>query len=169
MGSPKDGTPPQSEDQWRSSNRRQSEPLLSEDLWNGKGKKERWHRRELNPEPLAKAASALPLISHDTHQHPSVNNVVEAHCYTLQYRWIDCEQVRSRINQKLISGLFRHEGLRQLRTKLKDSVAMSLYDIIHCSEQAKPRTAYKLKKYRVRLGKYSNQICFQCTSQATTC
>ena len=49
------------------------------------------------------------------------------------------------------------------------SVAMSLYDIIHCSEQAKARTAYKLKNYRVRLGRYSNQICFQCASQATTC
>ena len=50
------------------------------------------------------------------------------------------------------------------------SIAMSLYyDIIHCSEQVKARTAYKLKNYWVRLGRYSNQICFQCASQATTC
>ena len=27
------------------------------------------------------------------------NDVVEAHCYVVQYRWIDCEQWRSRINQ----------------------------------------------------------------------
>ena len=43
-------------------------------------------------------------------------NVVEAHCYALQCRQIDCEQIRSRISR--ISG---HEGLRQLRTKLKDT------------------------------------------------
>ena len=36
-------------------------------------------------------------------------------------------------------------------------------------EQAKARAAYKLKNCRVRLGRYSNQICFQCASQATTC
>ena len=53
-------------------------------------------------------------------------------------RRIDCEQLRSRINQQLIAGRFSHE-------------------------------AYKLKNCRVRLGRYSNQICFQCASQATTC
>ena len=50
------------------------------------------------------------------------------------------------------------------------SIAMSLYyDIIHCTKQAKARTAYKLKNCRVRLGRHSNQICFQCASQATSC
>ena len=44
-------------------------------------------------------------------------NVVEAHCYALQSKRIDCEQIRSRINQQLIAGRFGHEGLRQLRTK----------------------------------------------------
>ena len=44
------------------------------------------------------------------------DNVVEAHCYALQCRRIDCEQIRSRINQQLIAGRFGHEGLRQLRT-----------------------------------------------------
>ena len=34
------------------------------------------------------------------------------------YRRIDCEQIRSRINQQLIAGRFRPEGLHQLRTKL---------------------------------------------------
>ena len=37
-GSLMDGTAPQSEDWWRSSNLRQSGPLLSKDLWNGKEK-----------------------------------------------------------------------------------------------------------------------------------
>ena len=46
------------------------------------------------------------------------NHVVEAHCYALQYRRIDCEQICSRINQQLIAGRFGHESLRQLRTKL---------------------------------------------------
>ena len=46
------------------------------------------------------------------------NDVVEAHCYALQCRQIDCEQIRIRINQQLIAGRFGHEGLRQLRTKL---------------------------------------------------
>ena len=32
--------------------------------------------------------------------------VVEAHCYALQCRQIDCEQIRSRINQPLIAGCF---------------------------------------------------------------
>ena len=49
-----------------------------------------------------------------------LNSVVEAHCYALQCRRIDCEQIRSRINQQLIAGRFGHEGLRQLLTKLKD-------------------------------------------------
>ena len=44
--------------------------------------------------------------------------VVEAHCYAIQCRRIDCEQIRSRINPQLIAGRFSHEGLRQLRTKL---------------------------------------------------
>ena len=33
------------------------------------------------------------------------------------YRWNDCEQTRSRINQQLIAGRFGHEGFHQLRTK----------------------------------------------------
>ena len=37
MESPMDGTPPQSEDQWRLYNQRQSGTLLYEELWNGKG------------------------------------------------------------------------------------------------------------------------------------
>ena len=56
-------------------------------------------------------------------------------------RRIDCEQIRSRINQQLIAGRFGHEGLRQLHTKVYvfahkqftytlKSVAMSLYDIV---------------------------------------
>ena len=37
------------------------------------------------------------------------------------------------------------------------SIAMSLYyDIIHCTKQAKARTAYKLKNCRVILGRYGN-------------
>ena len=36
-------------------------------------------------------------------------------------RRIDCEQMLSRINQHLIAGRFGHEGLRQLRTKVKDT------------------------------------------------
>ena len=68
-------------------------------------------------------------------------NIVEAHCYALQ-----C------IGELIVS-----------------KYRMSLYNIIHCSEQSKARTAYKLKNYRVRLGRYSNQICFQCASQAITC
>ena len=44
-------------------------------------------------------------------------NVVEVHCYTLQCRRVDCEQICSRINQQLIAGRFGQEGLRQLRTK----------------------------------------------------
>ena len=47
----------------------------------------------------------------------SIINVVEAHCYAFQCRRIDCEQIRSRIDQHLIAGRFSHEGLRQLRTK----------------------------------------------------
>ena len=43
-------------------------------------------------------------------------NVVEAHCCTLHCRRIDCEQIRSRINQQLIAGCFSHKGLRQLHT-----------------------------------------------------
>ena len=42
------------------------------------------------------------------------NVVVEAHCYVLQCRQIHCEQIRSRINQQLITGCFGHERLRQL-------------------------------------------------------
>ena len=37
-----------------------------------KGKKERWHHRESNPGPLAKAASALPL-SYNTHWQPPLS------------------------------------------------------------------------------------------------
>ena len=37
---------------------------------------------------------------------------------------------------------------------------MSLYDIIDRSEQAKVRTAYKLKSYRERLARYSNHLTF---------
>ena len=46
-----------------------------------------------------------------------VTNIVEAHCYALECRQIDCEQLRSSINQ-LIVGHFSHAGLRQLHTKL---------------------------------------------------
>ena len=38
------------------------------------------------------------------------SNVVEAHCYALQFRRIDCEQLRSSINKQLIVGHFGHEG-----------------------------------------------------------
>ena len=51
-----------------------------------------------------------------------INVVVEAHCYVLQCTQIDCEQIRSRINQQLIAGHFGHKGPRQLCTKLKDTV-----------------------------------------------
>ena len=50
------------------------------------------------------------------HQCKYLNNVVEAHCYSLQCRPIDCEQIHSRINQQLIAGRFGHKGLRQLHT-----------------------------------------------------
>ena len=46
--------------------------------------------------------------------------VVEAHCYALQSRQIDCEHLHSSIYQQLIAARFSHEGLCQLRTKLKD-------------------------------------------------
>ena len=49
------------------------------------------------------------------------DNVVEAHCYAHQYSRIDCEHIRSRINQQLVAGRFGHEGLRQQSTKLKDT------------------------------------------------
>ena len=52
------------------------------------------------------------------YSHTATHNVVEAHCYALQCRRIDGEQLRSSINQQLIAGHFSHEGLRQLRTKL---------------------------------------------------
>ena len=50
--------------------------------------------------------------------HVQIDNVIEAHCYALQCGRIDCEQIRSRINQQLIAGRFGHEGLCQLCTKL---------------------------------------------------
>ena len=40
----------------------------------------------------------------------SIINVVEAHYYAFHCRWIDCEQICSRINQQLIVGCFGHEG-----------------------------------------------------------
>ena len=59
--------------------------------------------------------SLLPVV----HRNQSCNySVVEAHCYALQCRRIDCEQISSRINQQLIAGRFSQEGLRQLCTKL---------------------------------------------------
>ena len=45
------------------------------------------------------------------------NVVAEAHCYALQSRQTDCEQIRSRINQQLVAGRFGHKGLHQLCTK----------------------------------------------------
>ena len=42
--------------------------------------------------------------------------VIEAHCYIVQYRRIDCEQWRSRINQ--FTTLAIYIGLHQLHTKL---------------------------------------------------
>ena len=45
----------------------------------------------------------------------TVNNI-RAHCYALQCRRIDCEQLRSSIDQQLIAGRFGHEDLRELRT-----------------------------------------------------
>ena len=51
----------------------------------------------------------------------TVYNVIEAHCYALQCRQIDCEQLRSSINQQLIAGHYSHEGLHQLRTKLNST------------------------------------------------
>ena len=38
--------------------------------------------------------------------HVQIDNVIEAHCYVLQCRRIDCEQIHSRINQQLIAGRF---------------------------------------------------------------
>ena len=48
-------------------------------------------------------------------------NIIEAHCYALQCRRIDCEQLCSSINQQLIAGCFSHKGLHQLRTKQRPS------------------------------------------------
>ena len=53
------------------------------------------------------------------------NNVVEAHCYALQCRRVDCEQIRSRINQQLIAGLFSHGGLQFCTQLTKAIVACS--------------------------------------------
>ena len=66
----------------------------------------------------AKCQSAA-LISSAMYIHTYTHIIiVEAHCYALQCRRIDCEQIRSRINQQLIAGRFGHECLHQLRTKL---------------------------------------------------
>ena len=62
------------------------------------------------------AVTATMYKSTPVHKH--MCNVVEAHCYALQCRQIDFEQIRSRINQQLIAGRFSHEGLHQLHTKL---------------------------------------------------
>ena len=73
---------------------------------------------------LATSASILPLllILHNcSHRVPICHqnlldmlsffsNVVDSHCYTLQCRRIDCEQLRSSINEQLIVGHFGHEG-----------------------------------------------------------
>ena len=53
-------------------------------------------------------------------------------------RRIDCEQLRSRINQQLIAGSFGHEGLRQLRTKLVPIVCFV------CPNITTVRTLYSL-------------------------
>ena len=44
--------------------------------------------------------------------------ICNVHEPILTCRGIDCEQIRSRINQQLIAGHFSHKGLCQLRTKL---------------------------------------------------
>ena len=36
------------------------------------------------------------------------SNVAEAHCYALQCRRIDCEQLSSSVKQQLIAGRFGH-------------------------------------------------------------
>ena len=44
--------------------------------------------------------------------------VVEAHCYAFQCKWIDCELLCSSINKQLIAARFDHVGLCQLCIKL---------------------------------------------------
>lgn len=39
----------------------------------------------------------------------AVNNVIVAHCYAFQCRRIDCDQLRSNINEQLTAGCFSHE------------------------------------------------------------
>ena len=56
----------------------------------------------------------------------------EAHCYVLHCKRIDCEQLRSSINQQLIAGRFSHEGLRHLHTNLFcTQVTKACYVIAH--------------------------------------
>ena len=62
----------------------------------------------------------VTLQDRDNGSCPICNQLNDAFAFH-DYRRIDCEQIHSRINQQLIAGRFGHEGLRQLRTKLKDT------------------------------------------------
>ena len=69
----------------------------------------------------------------DRQQH----KFVEAHCYTLQCRRIDCEQFCSSISQQLIAGCF---CLHQLRTKIAQSIHLPavgccIINLYNCSSQ----------------------------------
>ena len=75
----------------------------------------------------------VTLQDRDNGSCPICNRLNDAFAFH-DYRRIDCEQIRSRINQQLIAGRFSHEGLCQLRTKLKETqcetyilVQLSLY------------------------------------------
>ena len=56
-----------------------------------------------------------------------VDNVAETHCYALQCRQIDCEQLHGGINQQLIAGRFGYEGIHQLHIKLKDLTGLLVH------------------------------------------
>ena len=74
-------------------------------------------------------------------------NVVEALCYALQCRQIDCEQLCSSINQQLMAGCFSHKGLHQLRTKQSrgQNVLQSVVDW-YCYVIAHNQFAYMLSQ-----------------------
>ena len=72
-------TPPQSEDRWKLSNQRQSEPLLSEDLWNGK-KKEEWCCRESN-----RGSGLSWQCSATKPQHPPTTTIISSPFITLLF------------------------------------------------------------------------------------
>ena len=61
---------------------------------------------ESGPAAVTKPRQAKKLVIKNLKGTYALCNVVEAHCYALQCRRIDCEQLCSSINQQLIAGRF---------------------------------------------------------------